>query len=140
MFLSSFATNVSSIRWTKGMARLMLCLTSIGGALGTLCSSMSTAAPQDEKAEAVAALEKAGALVFRADQAPEPFGKELKKLYGDSYSVSFKSKNISDDDLVPLGKLPSVCDINLRKTPIGDSGVSHVVKAKGLISLNLACT
>jgi len=69
----------------------------------------------------------------------------IKKLKGTvvsttPLSVSFDNKGITDDDLVPLQKLPDLQELYLRKCKITDKGLEKLAGLNRLTILNLRDT
>jgi Leucine Rich repeat len=56
------------------------------------------------------------------------------------HSISFLGSDISDNELVHVGKLTGLREIDVSCTQIGDAGLSHLKDLKHLTKLNLAST
>ena len=56
------------------------------------------------------------------------------------YSISFLGSDISDNELIHVGKLTDIRELDVSCTQIGDAGLSHLKDLRHLTKLNLAST
>jgi hypothetical protein len=93
---------------------------------------------------AVEAIEKLDGIVEYGEKVPVRTAM-LRQVLGDEsfgnvYGVTFGSKYVTDEGLIPIAKLTRIKRLILNDTRVTDAGLVHLVGLKGLTVLNLENT